>query len=104
MASSTYFKFTTFALTLILILCLTPETTASRRLNDKNPAVYGVTSTTVDNDNCLPFGGTDPPVPSTIPPLPFAPAPFQRIPRPSYIVPAPGFRFPTFPFYKPTWP
>ncbi|VVA93132.1 unnamed protein product [Arabis nemorensis] len=73
MASSTY---STLALTLLLIIHLTPETTASRRLNENNPEVHGVTTTS-----------TNPPVPSIYHTLPFAPAPLiQR-----YIIP-PSYR------------
>ncbi|CAH2034610.1 unnamed protein product [Thlaspi arvense] len=71
--------------------------TSRRLLNDNYPAVHEVASTTNDNVNPLPFGGTADPALSIFPPLPFAPAPFQgNIPRlrspsrPWYIVPAPA--------------
>ncbi|VVA93134.1 unnamed protein product [Arabis nemorensis] len=83
MASSTY---STLALTLLLIVHLTPETTASRRLNENNPP------------------------PSIHHTLPFAPAPLIQ----GYIPPhyRPGYRcprlrrfiFPHFRCFKPTLP
>ncbi|KFK44878.1 hypothetical protein AALP_AA1G314600 [Arabis alpina] len=94
MASSTY---STLALTLLLIIHLTPETTASRHLHENNPAVQGVTTTS-----------TNPPVPSIYHPLPFAPAPLTqgyilpRLPVPWY--PDPYRDNPHIPFFKPTPP
>ncbi|VVA93133.1 unnamed protein product [Arabis nemorensis] len=92
MASSTY---STLAFTLLLIIHLTPESTASRRLNENSPEVHGVTTTTTS---------TNPPVPSIYPMLPFAPAPLIQ----AYFVPpshsCPGFFFRHIWCSKPTPP
>ncbi|CAE5958931.1 unnamed protein product [Arabidopsis arenosa] len=107
MATSTYSNFTTLALTLILIFRLIPETTASRHLNGKNPAVLGVTTTSEKYIVPRPSPFFRP----FFPPLPFAPAPFGgNIPRPplpsppTFLPPLRGFKFPPFPFRKPTPP
>ncbi|KFK36387.1 hypothetical protein AALP_AA4G117200 [Arabis alpina] len=87
---------TILALNLILIFHLTPETTASGRLNDQKSADAMVTTTTDEAKTLpfppgLPFGGV-PPLPLLFPPFPFKPSPF-----PGNVPPLPSL-FPPFPF------
>ncbi|AAD32932.1 hypothetical protein AtNW77_Chr1g0034201 [Arabidopsis thaliana] len=109
MASSTHSYFTTLALTLILIFRLIPETTASRHLNGKNPAVIGVTTTSEKYIVPTPL---PPFLRPFFPPLQFAAAPFGgNIPQPplpspppTFLPCLPGFKFPPFQSRKPTPP